>query len=45
MQRYVTFMEKKVPYKSSLKIKIIENSEIIAIIQVNIEAQQKVFVI
>ena len=44
MQEIVTLVGKK-SYKSSLKRKIIERLEIIAIIQVNIEAQYIVFVI
>ena len=44
MPEIVTFVEKQ-HYKSSLKIKIIEKLEIIAIIQVNIETQHIVFVI
>ena len=44
LQNYVTFAEKE-SYKSSLKVKIIEKLKIIAIIQVNIEAQHIIFVI
>ena len=40
----VTFVEKQ-SWKSSLKIKVIEKLEIIAIIQVNIELQHIAFVI
>ena len=36
---------KKVSHKSLLKIGIIQNLEIIAIVQVNVEAQHIVFVI
>ena len=44
MQKYVTFKDKE-SYKSSLKINIIKKLEIIATIQVSIEAQHIVFAI
>ena len=42
--KYGTFVEKEL-YKSSLKVKIIENLEVIAIKQVNIEVHSIIFVI
>ena len=44
MQKYVTFVEKEF-YKSFLKMKIIEELEIIVVMQVNIDVQHIVFVI
>ena len=45
MQKYETFTEKKKSYERLLKIKIIKTLKIIAITQVNIEAQHSIFVI
>ena len=44
MQKYVTFVEEEF-YKSFLKMKIIEELEIIVVMQVNIDVQHIVFVI
>ena len=44
MQKYVIFVE-KIPRKSLLKIRSMEKSEIIVILQVNTEAQHIVLVI